>query len=381
VVLVENGTTYIAQGFANTGLIQLTSVSASLSGGAIASSGSIKGQGQVGNDLVNSGTIEAIGGILALGGDVTNGAGGLVTAGSGAEVLMTSGLASNAGQINLNGGTFDNNNHTLVSSGQISGHGILRTGGLTNAGSMTLTGGTVTVNGAVTNQAGSQVEVIGQTALFADDFTNFGIFKNTGANVSFAATYTENGTYISDPADNRFLNILLGETGALVGGAGDRFFVSGDLMSASQSAEAWETLAAELIFESGSAHTLAYTGVDRGARLEGLLDNYAWGMLSLGAGDTLQLEDGDSTPGGALYVRVLDLAGGLAQLSSLGATGMNMYYDPRWSENDYLGGQSYALAGGGTLAPIPEPGTGTLLTLGLAGLAWRGRHRCGRAGN
>jgi hypothetical protein len=53
----------------------------------------------------------------------------------------------------------------------------------------------------------------------------------------------------------------------------------------------------------------------------------------------------------------------------------SLWLDPRWSENDYLGGESYALAGGGTLAPIPEPGTGLLLALGLVGLAFGGRRR------
>jgi hypothetical protein len=136
--------------------------------------------------------------------------------------------------------------------------------------------------------------------------------------------------------------------------------------------DSWETRFAELIFEGGGGHTLSYTGEDLGASYTGYQDNFAWDALRLSAGDSLTLADGDAAPGGALYVTLLDLDGGLGQIASLVGNGMSLYYDPSDAGNAYLDGQRYSLAGGGVVAPVPEPGTGLMLGLGLAGLALRG---------
>jgi fibronectin-binding autotransporter adhesin len=375
VVLLESGTTNISQAFFNDGLIQLTGFSANLTGGTISNAGTIQGLGHVGNAVVNAlgGTIEAIGGTLTLSGSVSNDVYGLVTAASGGKVLALGGLGDNKGLINLGGGTYDNNGWNLTNTGQISGHGTFRSSELINDGSITLTGGAVTVNGNVTNNLGRQIEVAHDTALFTDDVTNFGIFKTTNAIVTFSGTYTENGGFISDPSDNHFEDIILGDTGYLVGGEGDRFFVTGDLLSSSSVLGDWETLAAELIFEGGGSHTLRYTGADFGASGAGYDDNFAWGVLELGAADSLWFEDGDATAGGALYVDVLRLLGGVGQIASISGNGMSIYYDPFAADNQYLGGQSYALSGGGVVAPVPEPGTAALLGLGLLVLALQGR--------
>ncbi|MDH3458035.1 MAG: PEP-CTERM sorting domain-containing protein, partial [Gemmatimonadota bacterium] len=381
VVLLESGTTNISQAFFNDGLIQLTGFSANLTGGTISNAGTIQGLGHVGNDVVNAlgGTIEAIGGTLTLSGSVSNDVYGLVTAAFGSKVLAIGGLGDNEGLINLSGGTFDNNGWNLTNSGQISGHGTLRSSELINDGSITLTGGATTVNGNVTNNLGRQIEVAHDTALFTDDVTNFGTFKTTNAIVTFAGTYTENGGYISDPSDNFFEDIILGETGYLVGGVGDRFFVDGDFLSASVLSGVWQTRAAELIFQGGTGHTLQYTGADLGAVGDGYADNFAWGVLQLGAGDTLILGDGDAVPGAALYVDVLRLEGGVGQIASILGNGFDIYYKPWLSENAYLGGETYALSNGGFLMAVPEPSTAVLLGLGLAGLTLRRRQQQIRA--
>ncbi len=377
VLLVESGTTYVAQDFSNSGLIQLTSYSANLGGGVITSSGGIEGYGHIGNDIGNTGSIEALGGTLTLSGSVVNSAGGLLTASSGNKLVATAGLLANDGVLNLNGGTFDNNGHAFSSTGQISGHGNLRTGGLTNAGSITLTGGNSTVTGDVTNQVGHQIEIAQDAALFTGDIVNEGVFKTTNTTVSFAGSYTENGGFISDPSDNYFTDITLGTTGYWVGGEGDRFFVSGDLLSSSEVSVLWNTTDAELIFQAGtdSSHDLQYTGEDRGQSASGYADNFAWGALSVEAGQSLTLLDGDAVPGGAIYTHLLELADGLAQISSIVSNGINIYYDPNLAGNDYLGGETFALTGGGSLAPVPEPYTGVLLALGLTGLALVGSRK------
>ena len=60
--------------------------------------------------------VEAFGGTLTITGSLTNASGGIIAAGSGAKVLVSSGLASNAGQIQLAGGTFDNNGAALTNA-------------------------------------------------------------------------------------------------------------------------------------------------------------------------------------------------------------------------------------------------------------------------
>ena len=103
------GTTYITQPFQNSGSIQLWGFTADLTGGSIANSGSIQGNGLVNNAVNNTGTIESIEGTLTLSGSLQNAAGGLLAVDSGSKLFVSSGLAANLGTINLTGGVFDNN--------------------------------------------------------------------------------------------------------------------------------------------------------------------------------------------------------------------------------------------------------------------------------
>jgi hypothetical protein len=85
-------------------------------------------------------------------------------------VFIAGGLATNLGVISLDGGTFDNNAAALDNSGQISGRGTLRTGGLTNHGGIGFSGGLSDVYGDVTNALGGRITVTGGgTATFYDD--------------------------------------------------------------------------------------------------------------------------------------------------------------------------------------------------------------------
>ena len=77
-----------------------------------------------------------------------------------------------------------------------------------------------------------------------------------------------------------------------------------------------------------------------------------------------------------IYVTVLQLDGGLSQIGSITGNGADIYYDPSNGANAYLGDQSYALAGGGEIEAVPEPGTLSLLSLGmLAGFGLLGRRK------
>ena len=148
---VPPGTTNITQPFQNSGSIQFWGVTADLTGGSIANSGSIQGNGLVANGVNNTGTIELIEGTLTLAGSLRNSAGGLIAVDDGSKLFVASGLAANLGTINLTGGIFDNNGFALSNSAEISGYGTFRTGGLANYNAVIFTGAASTVNGPVAN--------------------------------------------------------------------------------------------------------------------------------------------------------------------------------------------------------------------------------------
>ncbi len=201
----------ITSDWANPGFISLQGATARLGGGAIANSGSIQGLGLINSAVVNTGTIEALGGTLSLGSMLTNSAGGLLTASAGSKLIVTSGLATNAGVIYLTGGTFDNNGHPLDNTGEISGWGIFRTGGagLDNHGSMTFSGGITTVNGPLTNENGQMITVAHNPAIFTGLVTNNGgaTFTVTDATATFAGGFTNNGASYFAKAGNGALQI------------------------------------------------------------------------------------------------------------------------------------------------------------------------------
>ena len=153
-LVVPTGPTNVTQPFVNTNAIVLGGLGANLTGGSISNSGFIEGAGVVASAVNNVGTIEPINGTLVFSGSVQNSAAGLIQPTAGSQITVSLGLAANYGTINLTGGVFDNNSFALSNSGEISGYGTLRTGGLTNHATITLTGATSTVNGPVTNASG-----------------------------------------------------------------------------------------------------------------------------------------------------------------------------------------------------------------------------------
>jgi hypothetical protein len=366
-IALSDGTLNISNAFTNAGVIQLGGLAATLAGGNITNTGTIQGFGSINNQISNTtGSIEAFGGTLILN-SPTPSSGGFLAAATGTKLLFPQGLAINAGLMSLVGGTFDNNGKPISNTGQISGFGIFRSGGLTNNGAITFAGGATTVNGNVTNAATKKIEVRFAPAVFTGNFTNNGIFKSTGAQVTFAAPYIENGLFISDPAENFFQNALIGPAGAWSGGLGDRFILSGDLINNSIANQSWQTSSAELGFIGGGLHQYQSPASDRGnTTFTSYENNFAWGKLTLGANDSLALY------GDAIYVGILDLKGGLSAITSI--TGDSyLYYDLRQPENAYLNAQSYPLAGGGMIVAVPEPGSLLMCLLAVAATAGRTR--------
>ena len=99
-ILLTGGSLDISQAFTNSRTIQLNSFSATLSGGTITNASTIRGYGNISNNVVNNGIIESTGGMLTLSGSNQNLIAGLITADAGTKVLMASGLANNLGVIN-----------------------------------------------------------------------------------------------------------------------------------------------------------------------------------------------------------------------------------------------------------------------------------------
>lgn len=245
--------------FASSGLISLKGPAALLSGGAIANTGSIVGSGRITNPLANSGIIRAEGGTLTVAGaSATNTATGQIQAPTGATVFYTQGLSSNAGGIALAGGTFDNSSRALTNSatGIIGGHGVLRTGGLTNNGLISFADGAADIFGPVTNNA--NLNVTSSLSAFYNAVVNSGTgrIKNTSGTIRFLGPFTNQpgGQFLSDPADNLFLD--LNNAGLVSGGAGDHFTVSGELANSGSWSASGSDLHADHISNSGTfAHT------------------------------------------------------------------------------------------------------------------------------
>ena len=375
---LTGGALAITKASINSGVINLGGVNASLTGGAITNAGIVQGAGSVSAALANSGTVEAIGGTLLLGGATSNGSGGLMTAGAGTRLVVSQGLTSNAGTIYLAGGAFDNNSHALSNTGQISGFGTFRASSFSNTGDLHFTGGTTLVNGSLTNQAGGTLQVSYNPATFTGNVVNQGFIKTTATTVTWTGSFTNNGTYLSDPSTQVFQDITLGTHGALQGGVGDVFVVTRNMVNNSQANTLFDLSAAKLSFSAGS-HNLVWSAANLGATAAGYQNNFAVGSFELASGGSLILS-GTGSPGiNALYVHGLLLGGGLSQIASIQSGGLNIYYDPGETANAFLHGATYGLAGGGNLmavAAVPEPESYALWLAGIAltgGIAYRRR--------
>ena len=151
---------------------------------------------------------------------------------------------------------------------------------------------------------------------------------------------------------NIFTDLTVSATGYLSGGAGDIFRVSGNFANGSTQNLLWSTASCELQFKGGTFHTFALAGLDLGPTYFGYLNNFSFGTLRLGSGQSLILSDGNVAPGAAIYVSTLVLEDGVPQIGSITGNGFFIYYDPTVAANAYLNAQTYLLAGGGAVQPV-----------------------------
>ena len=381
-LFVQSGITTLTGTSSNTaaGVVEIGGAAATLSGAALSNSGTVEGNGRINNAIGNSGTISPTGGTLVLGGAITNTAAGTILAAQGTKVLATSGLQTNFGLISLAGGAFQDGGANLTNAGTISGYGTFQSNALVNNANATFAGGTTTVIGGVTNSATGSVTIDHGAAVFNGAVTNNGTFTTQSANATFTAGFTNNGTLITDPSTLSFTNLSVGPAGIIQAASGDIYKLTGNLDNQSNQAKFWNTAAATVEFSGGNTHTVLLTGADRGATFAGYVYNFAWGTLTIDAGDNLVLADGGTIPGGAFYAQNVTgalISGGV--VTNIVGDGFNIYYDPLTADDAYLGGLNYALVGGGALIAdnnaMPEPSGILLFLTGLSALGCQRRCR------
>ena len=212
----------------------MTGASSSLVGGTITNSATISGIGTVAAGVNSSGTLEAIGGTLVFAGAVTNTGTLRTAAGSKLLVSPAGSFSTNAGLMDLAGGTFDNGNHTLNNTGTIAGYGVFSSGGLTNNANITFAGGTATINGPVTNN--TTIKVDHAPAIFTGPVTNAAgsLIKTYSTTVTFVSTFNNAGTFTPDPTTSVFQSIVT-SSGTMTGSATDTYIMSGGTFTNSAS--------------------------------------------------------------------------------------------------------------------------------------------------
>jgi autotransporter-associated beta strand protein len=378
----------------NQGLITLTSQSAVLAGSPINNTGTIQGQGRITNPIsINTGTIRAEGGQLtmAAAGSTNN---GTIEVPTGATVFFTQGLEYNDALIALAGGAFDSNNHQLMNTGSILGHGTLR-GGLLNRGIFHVADGATNVFGGVyndssgtfiqegsestittfyglvTNQPGGTFQVLGGTVRFLGGVSGEVGMSNAGAMdlAAGSAAVVQNGNGVLEQTDSSKASLNLGDNARLT--AKTLKIQDGTLSADGPNAR----ITANLEYTSpensefagvlaGAGKTLTLNSPDVLLTMSG--QNTYTGNTTVLAG-TLDLTD-LNTPAATVTVAAGDnalIAQSITTNTLTIGAGAKVVIKP-------LPGGS--LAGMNSLKGVPEPSTWAMLVLAAMGLSIYRRH-------
>ena len=281
---------------------------------------------------------------------------------------FNAGVRGGTGWIDLNGGSILTTNFVLgtdagstglvtIASGFLSADGEIL--GLRGRGQVVQSGGTNRTRSLVlgTNVASFGSYTLSGGLLSASNLnvglSGSALFSGLGGSLSVGTlSLGFGGVFSNSSMDAAMVNLSVIGSGYLTGGAGSRFLVERSFLDTSVRATEWDTAASALVFKAGASHLLQLPGADRGPSLAGFTANFAWNTLELGTGGALTLQDGNAAAGGAMYVRKLLLDGGLAQVAAITGNGFRIFYDPADSANSYLGGGSFSLVNGGSIAPV-----------------------------
>ncbi|MGH0034033.1 MAG: hypothetical protein ACQGVK_03310 [Myxococcota bacterium] len=256
---------------------------------------------------------------------------GLATVHEGIDIAI---FATSSGLYWLRGGTLDTPRVSVEPTGRLEfSGGALAVDRIDVLGTLGLSGeGTRVVDAEVVNNG--RVEVVDSEVVYSDLFTNSKVYVSQGVSSS------------------EFFHLGVAPDAWIEAGPDSRFVVTVSMLATSERNDLWDTSEAELVLDGPGGHILRHPGRNIGPTYAGTERNFAWGRLTIADGDPVTLEDGNDVPGGALYVGVLDLQGGVGQAATITGNGIDIYYDPTRPENDYLGGLSYPLLNGGEIAPI-----------------------------
>jgi hypothetical protein len=219
------------------------------------------------------------------------------------------------------------------------------------------------------------------------DVFNHGTVNTTKAVVTWNGTFSNNGAYISDHAQQTFTDLNVNGNGFLLAASQDVFKIKNDFDNQSANASAWNTMAATLQFITGAdkSHNFYIAGADHGSTYNYSNTEFSWSTLNI-LGQTVHLLDGNTgNTGTAEYVKVLlganvNYATGVVNnIFNDDSNAINIYYDPKALANFYLLGRDYTFAGGAGMLiadAVPLPPSVFLLGSGLLGLGllgWRRR--------
>jgi hypothetical protein len=233
----------VSQAFVNSGAIVLSGTANLLTGGAITSSGSISGRGQIANAVVNSGTIsQTLPGELEIVGTVQNLTGGVITVGSGS--MLTVNLTANNGTVNVNAGGILSTG-VFTNSARVNVSGTLDADGINNTGTIAYNGaGSIDSFGPIANNPGGAITVTATGGVLVYD----NLSHAPGAALSVAAGATVNflGNVSGDGAvtNHGTLNLASGKTYALgqISGSGSVVLFDGAQLTATRITQAALTL-------------------------------------------------------------------------------------------------------------------------------------------
>lgn len=339
----------------------------STNGVAIASTGTLTGDGSIAANVVNNGNVVAdnltvtgtlsnnnvISGNGRIHSSVVNNAGGRVRVLGGNSLLLSGPSFTNAGLVEVHGGSELQVNATLnnlASSGLISvrDSSLIGLAGINNAGSIAMTLGNTAVHGDLSNTGVVQV--------------------SGGAHVTFFDDILQNGTMqVSSVGNTTSVAVVLGAftgSGGFVGG-GD-VFALGDLRPGNSPAS---VLFDGNLFLGNATDTL----IELGGLGPGQFDQLrVTGDFSLAGDLTVSLIDGHTLGAGQQYL-IGDVGGLLSgQFNGLGEGALVGVF------NGYQTFISYAAGDGNDIAlftAIPEPGTAMVLAMVGSVVVFRRRRR------